>query len=167
VADLTYKERLFVAYYLGQCHGNATAAAAKAGYAHPNTLGTRLLAKVGVRAAIDAKLDQVAMSADEILARKSEIAAATMDDFLDVLPDGSYKLNLKKAKKAGKLHLIQKLKTTGGVPTIEIHSATEAQDRLGEYHRLWKPPATSEESRQFEASLKDLLAENDRDRNTK
>lgn len=46
-----YRQTLFVAEYLE--HGNATRAAEKAGYAHPDVQGPRLLGNVRVKTVID------------------------------------------------------------------------------------------------------------------
>src|SRR5437868_2558273 len=104
---LTYKQRMFVAYYIGVSNGNATDAARRAGYAWPEKVAERLVGKSGIRAAIEAKVTSVAMSQDEVLARVSEIAAASLFDFLN-LERGAKKLvttaSLKRAKRRGKGH---------------------------------------------------------------
>lgn len=51
--SLTAKQERFVAEYLSN-KGNATEAAAAAGYKHPNTQGPRLLVNVGIAAKIAA-----------------------------------------------------------------------------------------------------------------
>jgi phage terminase small subunit len=48
------KRRAFVLAYLGECGGNATAAARVAGYAKPHPEGAQLLQKPTVKAAVDA-----------------------------------------------------------------------------------------------------------------
>ena len=153
--DLSYKERQFVAYYLGVSNGNATDAAVRAGYGSTRdsacTLGLRLLGKVGIRAAIDAKMDQVAMAQDEILARLSDIASASLGDFLEIDEDG-HRVTLLKGKRRGKLHTLKKVKTKTRTyqrrdddePTVETETEIEVKDalpalvKLGEYRGLFK-----------------------------
>lgn len=67
--SLNARQQAFVAEYLKDL--NATQAASRAGYAHPDTQGPRLLENVGVRAAID-----------EALKRRAERVEVTQDDVL-------------------------------------------------------------------------------------
>lgn len=54
---LTEKQKRFVDFYIQT--GNATDAARKAGYKHPNQVGPENLVKLGIRAAIDARLKEI------------------------------------------------------------------------------------------------------------
>lgn len=147
--ELTYKQRQFVAYYLGESGGNATDAARRAGYLEHQVTGHRLLRSAKIRAAIDAKLDQVAMSQDEILARLSDIASSSLGDFMEIVEDG-YRLSIPKGKRRGKLHTLKKVKTKvtttrrgGDVETfteteIEVKDALPALVKLGEYRGLFR-----------------------------
>jgi hypothetical protein len=137
VVEPTYKERRFIAYYVGECNGNASGAARKAGYAHPATDGYRLLRKPYIHAAVEAKVAEVAMSADEVLARVSDIASATFEDFLSVSRQGEWRVNLRRARDRNKLHVLKKLKSTKVGTEIEIKDSLPALIRLGEYHGLW------------------------------
>src|SRR4051812_21760757 len=110
---LTVKQRLFVSYYLGEAKGNGTAAARMAGYAVPTEQAYENLRKPHIRAAIDAKLAGPALAADEVLARLSDMATADLGDFTDeVKGKGGFRLNLTKARAAGRLHLVKKLAHT-------------------------------------------------------
>lgn len=71
---LNHKRQKFVEEYL-KCW-NATEAARRAGYAHPNTQGPRLLVNVCVKNLITERLDELHMSADEVLERLARIARA-------------------------------------------------------------------------------------------
>jgi phage terminase small subunit len=153
--ELTSKQRLFVAYYLGEAKGNATQAARMAGYSSPQKQGSQLLAKTRIRAAIESKLAKVAMSADEVLARLSEFAAADLSDFISVTDDGEGWVDLTRTKK--RLRIVKKLKftkrtfereglsTTDQTAEIELHSPLAALDKLAQYHRLYdeKPGAVN------------------------
>jgi hypothetical protein len=72
---LNARQRAFVDHYTGGpdgVRGNATKAAAKAGYKHPNVQGPRLLVNVGVGAAIRARQEAAA-----------EAAALSLEGFVD------------------------------------------------------------------------------------
>ena len=65
--NLTLRQERFIAEYIHT--GNATQSAKKAGYAHPHVHGTRLLANVSVKSAIDAVRAQLMENAEDKLAR--------------------------------------------------------------------------------------------------
>lgn len=137
--ELTYKQRLFVSYYLGESGGNATDAARRAGYRECEVTGHRLLRKAKVRAAIDACLEGAALTADEVLARLSEMASGSLGSFVEIRPDGTWSLDLAKAKRLRKLGLIKKLKAKpDGTTEIELHDPQAALDKLAKYHGLYK-----------------------------
>ena len=71
---LNHKRQKFIEEYL-KCW-NATEAARRAKYAHPNSQGPRLLLDVGIKAIIKERLDELHMSADEVLERLARIARA-------------------------------------------------------------------------------------------
>jgi hypothetical protein len=130
---LNAKQKAFVERYL-TCW-NATEAARTAGYSHPRQQGWRLLSNVYIRAAVDARLAEMHMAADEVLARLSSMAGADMGDFLDAKT--SETLDLKRARDAGRLHLVKKFATTDKVISIELHDAQAALVHLGRYHKLF------------------------------
>jgi hypothetical protein len=105
VAELTYKERLFVSAYIGEAKGNASEAARIAGYGtmkrSSGVLANRLLKKVKIRAAIHRRVSAVALTSDEVLARVAELATADIGDYIDINASGDYTVNLKRAKKQG------------------------------------------------------------------
>jgi phage terminase small subunit len=135
--ELTYKQRLFVHYYLGESKGNATDAARRAGYRRPNEAGPRLAVKGGIRARIDAQLAGPALAANEVLARLSEQASSSIEPFLRIDSRGRATLDLAKARKLNKLHLIKKLKRGKFGLEIELYDAQKALELLGKYHRLF------------------------------
>jgi hypothetical protein len=134
---LTYKQRLFIEYYLGESNGNAADAARKAGYGSPETLGPRLVKKRSVQAAISARIATAAMPANEVLARLSEIATASLGDFIEVQDGNGWTIDLKKAKRGGKLKLLKKLKSGEHGPEIELLSPLDALEKLAKYHGLY------------------------------
>lgn len=151
---MTYRQRLFVAAYLDpkRANGNATKAACMAGYSCPEKAGPKALGYPAIRAAIDAKLDHVALTVDESLARVGEIAAADIGDFIDVDPHGqTWKFNIAKAKQDKRLGVIRKLKhhvetrtDRNGNPVVtehvelEMYSKLDALDRLMRFHGLYR-----------------------------
>lgn len=80
--SLTPKQLLFVAYYLES--GNATRAAERAGYAHPNMAGPRMMVNDGVRAEIDRRMTEI-MPKAEILARLADIGRnSNLENFFTI-----------------------------------------------------------------------------------
>jgi len=129
------KRQVWLTEYF-QCW-NATEAARRAGYAHPNTYGPRLKQKLQEK--IDAKLDELAMPAREVLARLGEHGRATMDDFIEVVEldnrgRSTAIVSLSKAKRLDKLHLIKKLTYRDNGYTLELHDAQSALQHLDRYH---------------------------------
>jgi phage terminase small subunit len=132
---LTFRQRLFVSYYLGTSGGNAADAARKAGYRWPDKQGSQLLGKTRVRAAIDAKLESVAMGQDEVLARLSDVASGSLEWFIDVTANG-FKVNLKRAERAGAIHLVKKIREGKCGVEIELHDPLTALIQLGKFYGL-------------------------------
>lgn len=136
---LTTKQRLFVEAYLA--NPNATDAARKAGYkGNDNTLaqvGKENLRKPYIAALIGERVEQAAMSADEVLSRLSEHARASLFDVIDA--DGNFDLEM--ARQRGKDHLLKKFKVTytkeGMTREYEIHDPQAALVHLGRYHKLF------------------------------
>jgi len=130
------KQQVFVSEYL-QCW-NATEAARRAGYKHPNKQGPKLLVNIGIAEAIRARIAEKAMSADEVLIRLADHARGTMADFLDIDPNGNARINLEKARLAGKLHLV---KTFADGPKtgikIDLYDAQAALSLIGKAYGLF------------------------------
>ncbi len=156
---LTYKQRLFVDAYLGRANGNATEAARLAGYKGSEvtlaSVGYENLRKPQIAARIEARLTASAMSASEVLARLSEQARASLDDFGQGLGDRLL-LDLGKAQRRGKLRLLKKLSyNQNGDPAIELYSAQAALKLLAQYHGLLSASRDDE----LDGLLDRLLAE--------
>ena len=138
------KQRVFVEEYL-TCW-NSSEAARRAGYnGQANVIGPRLLANVSIKAEIEARLTEITMSANEVLARLAEQARGSLGDFtgvhlMDDLKNHS-KAHLIKhlttdvyEDKAGKLHY----KTR-----FELHDAQAALVHIGKVHGLFKETTTN------------------------
>jgi hypothetical protein len=57
--------------------------------------------------------------------------------FINISEDGGYKINLQKARRQGKLHLIKKLRTTEDGTYIELHDSHSALIKLGSHYGLF------------------------------
>lgn len=159
--DLTGKQQVFIDEYLSNGF-NATEAARKAGYKGDSktlaVVGFENLRKPNISAIVNERLNEAAMSANEVLARLSKIARGEVIDFLD--EDG--KFDLKTARQLQKAGLLKKLKskrTSKRVDVLEegneesretletalvyeevefeMYSAHEALRDLGKFHKLF------------------------------
>jgi len=151
---LNKKQVAFVEFYL--THWNATKAAILAGYSERSarSIGSENLTKPDIQAAIQERLAELKMGADEVLTRLSDQARGSVAVFIDISePDAEsktpetmdeahaiysgWRLNLAAAKKADKLHLIKKLKSGQWGPEIELHDPQAALALLGKHHKLF------------------------------
>jgi phage terminase small subunit len=159
-SGLTGKQRFFIESYLSNGF-NATEAARSAGYeGNDNVLGVtghENLRNPKIAIAVQERLNEAAMSANEVLARLSKIARGEVTDFLD--EDGKFDLKTaRKLQKSGLLKKIKSKRTSKRVDTIsegdedsretletsllyeeiefEMYSAHEALRDLGKYHKL-------------------------------
>jgi phage terminase small subunit len=112
---------------------NATEAARRVGYAWPEKSGP--LNKSKLQAEIDARLDEMAISANEVLARLGEQARADLGDYIT---QGGL-LDWEKLKTNGLSRLIKKYKVTqdamGRIKyEIEVYDAQAALMHLDRYH---------------------------------
>jgi hypothetical protein len=91
---LTHKQELFIEYYLGEAHGNATEAARIAGYqGNDNTLasvGAENLRKPAIAACIRARVSEIAGDTDEILRQVWQVASAPISQFMVVTKPATY-----------------------------------------------------------------------------
>lgn len=149
---LTNKQRIFVAEYVVDF--NATRAAIAAGYSENSAraIGHENLTKPDIAAEIGNAISHRCMTKDEVLIRLAEHARGSMDDFTEITPAGPL-FDFNKAKKAGKLHLIKKLKTktktyiTGEKDNeelvtevevdFELYDAQSALEKIGRVHKLF------------------------------
>ena len=127
---LTRKRQAWLEEYL-RCW-NATEAARRVGYAHPNTQGPRLLLDVGIQEAIQERLTELKMSADEVLVRLSDMARADISEF--ITDYGA--IDWDKVRKQG--YLVKKvLHRRGENSQIELYDSQSALSLLGKHHRLF------------------------------
>lgn len=137
---LTDRQRIFCDEYLRRW--NATEAARIAGYKDPEVQGWRLKQNVAVKAAIETRLKAHHLGADEVLARLADHAMGSMEDFISVRTnlDTGYPepvIDIEKARCAGKLHLIKKIRIDDKGTAIELYDADAALTLVGKHHELF------------------------------
>lgn len=128
---LTRKRRVFIEAYLA-CW-NATEAARRAGYAHPDSQGSRLLGIVSVREAVEARIAELEMGADEVLTRLAQQARGEHTAYIEA--DGS--VDLEKMIADGKAHLIKGTRPTRNGLVVEFYDGQAALALLGKAHGLF------------------------------
>jgi phage terminase small subunit len=109
--------------------------------------GSDLLTNTDISAEIQRRVDEITLSANEVLARLTEHAKADYKDFISVLASGDVALDFTKAE--GKTHLIKKvtqrrtIRTTKEmqidetVLSLELHDAQAALVQIGKHHKLF------------------------------
>ena len=145
---LTDRQQAFVVEYVKIW--NASEAARRAGYTgDANTVGPRLLANVGVSAAIERFKAEHIMSAEEVQVELTRQARSDIGDFLQQNGD-VVTVDLAKAVEAKKTGLIKKLSQTRTVrtrgeddteetvsTTIELYDKQTALVQVGKIHKLF------------------------------
>lgn len=148
MAGLTVKEQAFIEHYL-TCW-NGAQAARDAGYSAKTAKeqASRMLTKVNIQEAIQARLAELKMSADEVLVRLSEHARGSLAPFIRRDTDGDlYGFDLSDTQP---LHLLKKASVTRRrqkddrdevvtleTITIELYDAQAALALLGKHHKLF------------------------------
>jgi len=152
---LSEKHKKFIEKYL--ISWNATAAYQdtypRATYDSARALGSNLLANVNIQAEISARLKQIAMGADEVLARLAEQARASHSPFIRVDDNGFVFFDFSHEDAKNHLHLIKKIKTKrqrlvhgrgedaeeweGEWVEVELHNPQKALELIGRHHNLF------------------------------
>jgi phage terminase small subunit len=170
VKGLSNKQRVFIEYYLQSW--NASEAARLAGYkGKANVVGPRLLANVSIAAAIQARIEELKISADEVLLRLAEHARGDMADFVD---PQTLTIDFDTAAQKNKMRLVKKVKVVtrkepsrdgDTVDTIEavefeLYDAQAALALLGRHHKLFtdKVETTKAEDPVEEQFREDILS---------
>jgi hypothetical protein len=150
------KQRAYVLAFL-ECL-NKSEAARRAGYANPGQQGHRLYKHVEIQKVIRLGLAEQVMPADEVLARLTLFATASLEDFISLPseagaedtplpPEASaegasppmphhWRLDLAKAKRLGKLGALKKLKWGEHGPELELHDPIGPLTTLAKHHGL-------------------------------
>lgn len=144
---LTNRQRVFIEEYLNSW--NATGAARRAGYKHPNKQGPALLVNIGIQEQIQKRISEIAMSTNEVLLRLADMARSDMGDFLDISGMG-FNIDLAKASELGLTKLIKKVKQRTTITSdrdgkeeenhwieFELYDAQAALDKLARIQSLY------------------------------
>ncbi len=131
---MTLQEEKFVnAFFLH--NGNAMKAAEVAGYSDPQANSSRIKKQPEVAAEISRRLDEMAMPANEVLARLADHGRATLEDVLSVSGRG-VRLDVAKAIKSGKAHLIKSYSKGKDGVKVEMVDVQGALSLLSRHHKL-------------------------------
>lgn len=144
MSTLTTKQRAFIESYL-RCW-NAAQAARDAGYngTRANQQGQDYLSKPVIQAAIQSRLADLKMGADEVLTRLADHARGSLQPFLRRTPGGD--LRGFDLSDEAPLHLIHKVSLTTRTMkddvteervTLELYDAQAALALLGKHHALF------------------------------
>lgn len=131
--ELTDKQKRFVEQYC--IHFNGARAAREAGYSEnsDHEIAAQNLAKVSIKNAVTARLQELTMTADEATKRLTDMARGSIESFLDIDEDGRTIIDLSKLEAKNNLGLIKKIKQTkkefadGAI--IEISNEIELHDQ--------------------------------------
>jgi len=121
---------MFVESYL-QCW-NATEAARRANYKHPNKKGPWLV-KIGeIEAEINARLEEEAMSANEVLQRLGQQARFDPTQYMN-----TFGIDLDKLQADGLGYLLKGTRPTPAGTVYLFHDGQNALIHLGKHHKLF------------------------------
>ena len=129
--ELTDKQRVFVEEYL-RCW-NATEAARRAGYQHPNKRGPENVVKRGIAESIQTRIKEKAMSADEVLAHLADIARF---DAGQVLGKAGV-INWDEAKEQGDTRFVKKIEWGQNGLKVEFYDRMSALELIGKHQAMW------------------------------
>lgn len=129
---LTRKQAAFVEFYLA-CW-DMTKAAERAGYRFPNKRGWELVRHPTIKAAIETRMQEAAMSANEVLARLAEQARVNMGDFVSE-DGGELTVNWEAVREHG--YLVKKISQTANGPAVELHDGQAALVHIGRHLGLF------------------------------
>lgn len=147
---LTRKQQVFIDEYLKSF--NATDAARRAGYSEKTaySMGWQNLRKLEIKAAIQARLDEVHMGTDEALALLAQQARGDVGEFLDVSSVG-FSLDLEEAKKKGITRLIREIEQK----VVTINGQKEDREIITTKIKLHDPQVAIEKILRVAGKLKD------------
>jgi phage terminase small subunit len=164
--ELNDQQEMFIVEYIKT--RNATEAARRVGYAHPNKQGPRLLVNVGILKEIEERTKANAMGIDEALSRLADVGRADLGEWMS--DDGE--INIPAMKRDGATHLIRKVKRTkkSGVTAtgsewqevtieLELHDAKDANKFIADLH---KRAASGKEDDPVHYKFIEGVAEDDR-----
>ena len=136
---LTDKQKAFIEEYFIDL--NATQAAIRAGYSEKTAqqMGSENLSKPVIREAIDKRLDELKMSADEAMILLANQARSTIADFIRVRDDGTYDIDFSAAtpEQLRAIKSVSISETKNGFNyRFELYDAQSALKEIIRLHRL-------------------------------
>lgn len=136
--SMTDKRKLFIAEYLKDL--NATRAAERAGYKHPNVQGPTLVNLSEIREEIDRQLRARIMTPSEVLERLTDQAKADYNAYIK--KNGS--IDLPKLLEDGKGHLIKGTKwDRDGHLVVEFYDGQKALSLMAKHQGLLSDTMTN------------------------
>jgi hypothetical protein len=164
---LTRLQRRFVEEYTKDC--NATRAAKAAGYSvkTASEMGWENLRKPQIAAAVTARLGELSMAADEVLARVTMMARGSLYPFMKFKEDGEWDLDITTPEALAALPTLKNITVDrkigrtvidfdDGRATIrsiedervkvELHDQMRALELLGRARGMWEKPEKGEEN---------------------
>lgn len=165
---LTALQRRFVEEYTKDC--NATRAAKTAGYSEKTAseMGWENLRKPQIAAAVTARLNELSMSANEVLHRVTIMARGSLYPFLKFKEEGEWAVDITTPDALAALPTLKTITVDrkigrrvidfddGGRMTVstiederikvELHDQMRALELLGRAHGLWEKPEKGEEN---------------------
>lgn len=119
---------------------NATEAARRAGYSEKtaSSIGWENLRKPQIREEINARLEERALQAEEVLSRLADQARGIPADCFDI-HGGLIAVNFDRLRERGLMHLIKKLSyDSDGRPRVELYDAQAALVHIGKALNLFR-----------------------------
>lgn len=133
---LTNKQRAFIEEYIGGGF-NATEAARRAGYKGSDetlaVMGCENIRKPKIAVKVEERINELAMTAGEVLLRLKEHARGDWSEYLDETGN----LKIKKLIADGKGHLIKGMKQTQWGRVIEFYDSQAALVHIGKAHGIF------------------------------
>lgn len=154
--NISYKHKAFIDEYF-RCNMNATEAYFNV-YSSKNrnnarTSAATLLAKPNIQEEINRRLTEKAMGSDEVLARLSAMARASLLPFIKITDEGFVYFDFSHPDAKEYLFLIKKIKTKRtrrlegkGESSevwedewveVELHDSQSALEKIGKYHKMF------------------------------
>lgn len=136
--QLTHRQRAFVENYL-MCW-NASEALRRAGYKGKNAdvIAAQNLVKPSIRSAIEARLAEMSMGANEVLMRLGEHARNDGAEYVTVGENKKPALDIERMIRDGKQRLIKGITySRSGDVIVELYDAQSALVHLGRHHKLF------------------------------
>lgn len=140
---LVGKEALFVIAYCGSANANATTAAQSAGYggnrATLQVRGSELFRLPKVKAAIQARFDELGATGAEIIKRMTEDARLDISDLIEFRNGDAYLHLTPELLEKGYGRLIKEITIdpeTGGIARIKLNDSQAARRDLAKIRRL-------------------------------